>query len=116
MYFSCLTCEGFFDLCFKCARSREDLHPEHEFVRLGDEQDATDGVECTVIEISPSRDRIEQIAAQDEEFQAYESSLEDSDDDDNNLLDLVERDLNEQRQSEEAATGESGTINDISNQ
>lgn len=115
IYFSCLSCNGF-DLCFKCVRSKETLHPEHDFIQRGNEEWSSQESELMVGETSRTEERIEQNPAQDPEFEAYDSPHEILDDADD-LLDLVERDLDGPRPGKDDATGgERGMKNDIGNE
>lgn len=86
--------------------SREILHPDHDLVQRGDEEWSDYETDSSSSETSPTKERIEQNVAQDNEIEADDSSHEELDDADDNLLDLVERDLDQQRQSEDNATGE----------
>lgn len=55
IYFRCLDCDtrsrGGFDLCFKCAYSKRELHPSgHRLSKFGEESAVHDGLEIPVLE------------------------------------------------------------------
>lgn len=51
-WFFCDECTPSFDLCFKCYRSKEALHPHHDFECMIDERDEEEGeLHSTAIEV-----------------------------------------------------------------
>ena len=64
IYFDCLSCDNFL-LCFKCYRSRVDLHPGHDFIDHGCDWDSDDEAES---ETSSADGHIDQDAGQENGF------------------------------------------------
>lgn len=85
-----MSCNSFY-LCFKCGRSKEILHPEHDFIQRGDEEyEEWSNKETELLVTEKSR-----TEAQDEELEAPDFLDGELDDSDDGLLDLVEKLIDE---------------------
>lgn len=102
-----MSCNAFY-LCFKCGRSKEILHPEHDFIQRGDEEYE----EWSDKDTEPIVGETSRTEAQDNELEASDFLDGELDDADDNLLDLVEREIDGRSQGEDDATGEGGMKTD----